>query len=166
MKQPTPCYRATWDYAFHSAAYLELARIASIRGDFSSALDRVNESLSTNSRNNSAIALKSSILRQLGRTREAIEMISRPASEDPLDFRIANELYLLLRESGDDQNAARALESVTVKMRDHVQNYLELAVAYLNDGLTDEAEDVLKRFRGKNPLVSYYLGYIRTGKET
>ena len=157
-------FRATWDYAFHSAAYLELARIASIRGDFSSALDRVDESLSTNSRNNSAIALRASLLRKLGRTREANEMISRAASEDPLDFRIANELYLLSRESGDDQDAARALESVTVKMRDHVQNYLELAVAYLNDGLADDAEDVLKRFKGKNPLVSYYLGYISHGK--
>ena len=27
-------YRATWDYAFHSAAYLELARISVIKGRF------------------------------------------------------------------------------------------------------------------------------------
>ncbi|MBN2667563.1 MAG: DUF5107 domain-containing protein [Bacteroidales bacterium] len=153
-------FRATWDYAFYSAAYLELARISSIRGDFSSALDRVDESLSTNSRNSSAIALRASLLRKLGRNGEALEMISRPASEDPLDFRIANELYLLSRDSGDDHKTSRALESVTMKMRDHAQNYLELAVAYMNDGLADEAEDVLKRFKGKNPLVSYYLGYI------
>ncbi len=157
-------FRASWDYAFHSAAYLELARIASIRGDFNSALKRVDESLSTNSQNNSAIALRASLLRKLGRTREAIELISRPALEDPLDFRIANEMYLLSRESGDDKNTARELESITLKMRDYVQNYLELAMAYLNDGLADEAEEVLKRFKGRNPLVSYYLGYISHNK--
>ena len=48
-------YRATWDHAWHSAAYLELARISCLKGDFSKALDQVNESLKTNAGNNSAI---------------------------------------------------------------------------------------------------------------
>ena len=48
-------YRATWDYAYHSAAYLELARISALQGDFEKALQQVNESLTTNSLNNSAI---------------------------------------------------------------------------------------------------------------
>ena len=51
-----------------------------------------------------------------------------------------------------------------LKMRDFDQNYLELGIAYLNDGLTDDAEDVFKRFKGKNPLISYYLGYIQDKK--
>ena len=153
-------FRATWDYAFHSAAYLELARISSSKADYQTALDRVNESLLTNTGNNSAISLKASLLRKLGRTGEAIQMISGPASGDPLDFRLGNELYLLSGRSGDNAKTAMALESLKVKMRDNVQNYLELAASYLNDGFIDEAEDVLKRFPGKNPLVSYYLGYI------
>ncbi len=49
-------------------------------------------------------------------------------------------------------------------MRDYDQNYLELGVAYLNDGLTDEAEDIFKRFKGKNPMICYYLGYIEDKK--
>ncbi len=48
-------YRATWDYAWHAAAFLELARISCIKGDFSKALQQVNESLATNARNNTAI---------------------------------------------------------------------------------------------------------------
>ncbi len=49
-------------------------------------------------------------------------------------------------------------------MRDFDQNYLELGIAYLNDGLTDEAEDVLRRFSGKNPEICYYLGYLQDKK--
>ena len=59
-------YRATWDYAFHSAAYIELARISCLKGDLQKALGQINESLSTNAVNNSAINLKASIQRNLG----------------------------------------------------------------------------------------------------
>ena len=49
-------------------------------------------------------------------------------------------------------------------MRDFDQNYLELAVGYMNDGLFDDAEDVLRRFKGKNQEISYWLGYIEDKK--
>ena len=45
-------------------------------------------------------------------------------------------------------------------MRDFDDNYLTLAIGYLSNGLLAEAEDVLKRFKGKNPFSDYYLGYI------
>ena len=41
------------------------------------------------------------------------------------------------------------------------QNYLELAVGYVNEGMLAEAEDVLLRYTGENPIVNYYLGYIQ-----
>ena len=157
-------YRATWDYAFHSAAYLELARISALKGDFQKALDQVNESLSTNSRNNSAIGLKSSILRRLGNYKSAATALAELPENDPLDFRAGNEAYLILKQSGENQKAGKALDDLVLKMRDFDQNYLELGIAYLNDGLTDEAEDVFNRFKGKNPLICYYLGYIQDKK--
>ncbi len=49
-------------------------------------------------------------------------------------------------------------------MRDFNQNYLELAVGYLNEGMLNEAEEVLLRFTGKDPIVSYYLGFIADKK--
>jgi tetratricopeptide (TPR) repeat protein len=49
-------------------------------------------------------------------------------------------------------------------MRDFDQNYLELAVGYLNDGMPDEAEEVLLRFTGKNPEIYYYRAYISDKK--
>jgi tetratricopeptide (TPR) repeat protein len=83
---------------------------------------------------------------------------------DPLDFRAANESYLIAKESGNSQKAEKELSSVTRKMRDFDQNYLELAIGYFNDGLTAEAEDILLRYKGKDPIVSYYLGYLNDKK--
>jgi tetratricopeptide (TPR) repeat protein len=157
-------YRATWDYAYHSAAYLELARISSLKGDMLKALDQINESLSTNSRNNSAIGLKSSVLRRLSNYKEAMETLAGLPENDPLDFMAGNEKYLILKGTGENQKAEKVLSELKLKMRDFDQNYLELGIAYLNDGLTDEAEEVFKRFTGKNPLICYYLGFIQDKK--
>ena len=157
-------YRATWDYAWHSAAYLELAEISCLRGDYKKALDQVNQSLSTNTLNNSAINLKASIQRRLGDFAGAKRTVKPLLESDPLDFRSGNELYLIARESGDHQAVSKLLSTLGLKMRDFEQNYLELAAGYLSDGFYAEAEDVLKRFNGKNQEVSYYLGYLQDKK--
>ena len=157
-------YRATWDYAYHSAAYFELAQISVMRGDLTKALHQINESISTNSKNNRAVALKAAIQRKLGDFKGATLTLGSIPVSDPLDFRIANEVYLISKESGDAQKAGQDLASLTKKMRDFDESYLELAVGYLNDGLVNDAEDVLMRFKGKDPEVSYYLGYIQDKK--
>ncbi|OFX95846.1 MAG: hypothetical protein A2X05_14340, partial [Bacteroidetes bacterium GWE2_41_25] len=157
-------YRATWDYSWHAAAYLELARISCLKGDFDKALEQINESLSTNTRNNSAITLKASIMRRLGDKEGAMQILTGIAKNDPLDLRAANEMYLIAVEAGKKKESEALLSGVNRKMRDFDQNYLELAVGYLNDGMTGEAEDVLKRFKGKNQEISYYLGFINDGR--
>jgi tetratricopeptide (TPR) repeat protein len=154
-------YRATWDYAYHSAAYLELARISCLRGDFKKAFGQVNESLSTNAANNSAIGLKASIQRKLGDFEGSGATLAGIIRNDPLDFRAGNENYMLSLKTGNIQKSKEILSDLNRKMRDFDQNYLELAVGYLNDGLFAEADDVLRRFKGKNQMVSYYLGYIQ-----
>ncbi|GAB1452283.1 DUF5107 domain-containing protein [Draconibacterium sp.] len=157
-------YRATWDYAYHSAAYFELAQISCIKGNFEKALHQINESLSTNMKNNRAFGLKASIQRKLGDYEVATESLKHLLKTDPLNFRLANEAYLLAKESGNAQKAAKELDSFTKKMRNFDQNYLELAVGYLNEGLLAEAEDVLHRYNGENPIVQYYLGFIEDKK--
>lgn len=153
-------YHATWDYAFHSAAYLELARISTLQGDLVKALGQVNESLETNNRNNSATGLKASLQRRLGDLKGAKATLADFNSSDPLDFRAGNEEYLIVRQAVDTKSADKALASLSKRMRDFDQNYLELAAGYLNDGLNEEAEDVLRRYKGTNPMVDYYIGYI------
>jgi tetratricopeptide (TPR) repeat protein len=157
-------YRATWDYAWHSAAFFELAQISCLKGDFPKALSQIDESLSTNSKNPRAIALKASLQRRLGDFKGAAKTLDGLLITDPLDFRMANETYLLAKASGNTQRAESELISLTKKMRDFDQNYLELAVGYLNDGMRDEAEDVLQRFRGEYPETNYFRGYIQDKK--
>lgn len=157
-------YRATWDYAWHSAAYLELARISTLKGELTKAFDQVNEALSTNYLSNSVICLKASLQRKSGDYKDASKTLEYIVENDPLDFRAANETYLIAKESGEFQKADKELTSLNKKMRDFDDNYIELAVGYLNDGLLNEAEDVLHRFKGVNPIVNYYLGYLQNKK--
>ena len=157
-------YRATWDYSYHSAAFIELSRISCLKGDFHKALVQINESISTNAVNNSAIALKASIQRNLGDFDGAKATIAAIVKSDPLDFRTCNENYLLAKKSETPQEAEKILADLNRKMRDFDQNYLELAVGYLNDGFFAEAEEILRRYNGKNQEISYYLGYIQDKK--
>ena len=157
-------YRATWDYAWHSAAYLELAKVSCLKGDLAKALGQVIESLNTNTVNNSAINLKASLQRRLGDLEGGKITLKDLLEKDPLDFRAGNEAWLLAKASGNDAESKLLLVSLDKKMRDFDQNYLYLAVGYLNDGLYTEAEDVLSRFTGRNPEISYYLGYIQDQK--
>jgi tetratricopeptide (TPR) repeat protein len=153
-------YRATWDYAWHSAAYFKLAELSCSKNDFGKALTQINESLATNARNNSAIALKASIQRRLGDIDGAAKTLETISKADPLDFRLDNEYYLIAKEGDDKTKATTLLSTLERQMRDFDDNYLQLATGYIDDGLLAEAEDVLKRFTGINPIFDYYLGYI------
>jgi tetratricopeptide (TPR) repeat protein len=156
-------YRATWDYAWHAAAYFELAQISCSRSDWDKALNQINESLSTNARNSRSISLKASIQRRMGNFEGALATLRESFASDPLDFRMANEVYLIYRESDNTIQAEKELKMLSANMRDFDQNYLELAAGYINDGMFQEAADVLKRFTGKNPEINYYLGYLHDG---
>ena len=157
-------YRATWDDACHSAAFYQLAELSCAKNDFKRAFQQINESLSTNARNNSAVSLKASIQRKMRDFTGATATLYAIAEVDPLDFRIRNEQYLIAKESGDNQKANRLLASLNKDMRDFDENYLPLAVGYLNNGLLDEAEEIIKRFKGDNPFFNYFLGYIQDKK--
>ncbi|MGE5420106.1 MAG: tetratricopeptide repeat protein, partial [Chloroflexota bacterium] len=156
-------YRATWDQAWHSAAYIELARIYCLRGETAKALSQVNESLSTNSGNNAAINLKATLLRSLGDVQGARAVLTAVLQNDPLDFRAINENYLALRLTSPDK-ASGELASLNRKMRNFARNYLDLATGYMNDGFYGEAEDVLKRFTGTDQELTYYLGFLADKK--
>lgn len=158
-------YRATWDYAFHAPAYFQLAQLSSNKGDYNKALEEVNKSLRTNNIDNRAIALKVALLRQLGKNDEALLILQAILKDDPLDFRIRNEYYLILQKQNELSKAQEVLSSIEKDMREFDDNYLELAVSYINDGLFKEAEEVLLRYNGNNPFFDYYLGYIEDKRD-
>jgi tetratricopeptide (TPR) repeat protein len=148
-------YDATWNAAWHTPAYHNLAEIDCRRGDFEAALEHIDRAVSTNTGNLKALNLRAVILRKLGRPSEAEAQAGLVAKANPLDHQSRNELYLI-RQAGEVAEDLRAL------MRDEEQSYLELAVDYANCGFYEEAIDVLTRIEKigtRFPMVYYYLGY-------
>lgn len=160
-------YRATWDYAFHSAAYYQLAELSCRRANYTQALEQIERCLSTGTSNSKALNLKAAILRRLGRFKEARQAAASVLSIDPLDFWAMNEMYLVKSAIGSASGANKILNDLKTKMRGDVQSYLELAADYGNCGLWDSAIDVLSRLDVSNqkqgstyPMIYYYLGYF------
>jgi tetratricopeptide (TPR) repeat protein len=160
-------YRATWDCAFRSAAYFQLATLSCRKGDLQAALDQIDRSLSTNTLNTKAVNLRAAILRRLNRQKEATEAVKGVLATDPLDFLAMNEQYLSQTAAGKKAAARKLLNGMNAAMRGEVQSYLELAADYMDWGFRDEAIDVLERpvqsktpFAATFPMVHYWLGYL------
>ena len=98
-------YQATWSYAFHSAAYFQLAQIDCSRGNYDLALEHLDRSLATNSNNTKARNLKSAILRKLDNPLLALEASSEMMEFDPLDFGSRYENYLASKSLGRNEES-------------------------------------------------------------
>jgi len=151
-------YRATWDQAWFSAAYYELAGISMIQGHFQKALDQLNHSISRNAVNPKALALKSAVLRQLKDRANAGITARRALVLNPLEHMAAFELL---------QNNAISESEFSRRMNSNKENYLELACSYLNTGFLDEAANVIDlaidsgdSLLSSYPILYYYRGWI------
>ncbi len=160
-------YRATWSAASHMQAYYALAELDCIKGDFKTALEHIERSISTNTNNIKALNLRSLILRKLGRGFLAKQQADSVLKIDVLNFNAMNELYLTEKGSGSVNKAAKLLDGLKKLMRDEEQSYLDLCLNYANCGSYDEAIDVLSRVDvtkvaggNKYPIIYYYLGYF------
>jgi tetratricopeptide (TPR) repeat protein len=157
----TAFYKATWKQEWKSPAYFSLAEIASIRGNFPSALGFVNRSLDANALNVRAYGLKASILRHLNQTDEAIKLIAFAKGKcDPLDARLMAELWLATKD-------AKAAQTLFSTLNDYPDNAQEIAAEYYGSGLWSDATAVLSQAiavtpnkANISPLVYYYLGYF------
>lgn len=164
-------YQATWSYAFHSAAYFQLAQIECGRGNYSLALEHLDRSISTNTGNICAHNLKSAVLRKLGMPALAKELSDEVAGFDPLDFGSRFENYLAVKSLGEKMESEKALQELISKMRGYEESFLEISLTYASAGMYDEAIEVLSNLiltndaGGKNlPMTNYYLGYYWSKK--
>jgi len=153
-------YKATWSQAWKAAGYYSLAEIAASRGDMAAALDLVNRSIDSNALNIRAQNLKAAVLRHLGRSEEALQVLAASHKADPLDARSMAENWLASKSPG----AARTLAST---MNSHPATAQETAAEYLNAGLWQDGTDVLLHLTAAapdkskiHPLAYYYLGYF------
>ena len=164
-------YEATWDDSFSSPGYFQLAEISSLQGHHALALQHVEQALTTNPQDLKALNLRAMLLRKTGRVKEALQLASRTAANDLLDFWSRNEVYLAHLQLDQKAEAAQTLASLRKLMRDEVNSYLELAVDYGNAGAWDEALGVLhwlinseNRQAASYPLLHYYAGYAAAKK--
>jgi tetratricopeptide (TPR) repeat protein len=164
-------YEATWDDAFSSPGYYQLAEIAAQSGRHAEALQHLDRSLSTNASDLKALNLKAALLRRSGSAEESLKLASQTASGDLLDFWSRNEVYLAQLATNRTDQAGETLASLRKLMREEANSYLELAVDYGNFGAWDEALGVLDRLiRSENkrassyPLLYYYAAYASQKK--
>ena len=137
-------YKATWNAAWQDAGYLECARISASEGRWEDALNEVCHSLDRNWHNGSARMLKAVILRHLGRTQEAADLIEESLAFDRFNFGCLFERILLGKSS--------AKEEFLEIMRDEPHNYNELALDYIAAGLKEEAGLVWKAAARRSAL--------------
>ena len=86
--------KATWSGAWRNAGYFEMAQIASLRGDFRTALTYANNSLNANGEDIRALALQSALLRHAGQTDAALAAAAAIRKIDPLDVHALAEQWM------------------------------------------------------------------------
>ena len=164
-------WKATWYPTFQAPAYFALSQMACREGNFPQALEMINASLAVNARSPRSLTLKAYILRKLGNSREASELLDKAVAIDPLDYWSLSEKSILSWNKAKflgkaDDNRGEGLVQV--------QGLLSFVLDYGAIGAYDEAIDVLNEAislgnpYAKNPLIHYYTGYFhfRSGRAT
>ena len=148
-------WKSTWNKACADAGYFEAACISLAEGRLEDALDEVERSLISNSRNHKARALKATVLRWLGRKEEALAWIEESYKVDRFNYGCMFEEHLL---TGSDE----PLKHLTELMHGNVYNYHELALDYAQAGQWQTVIDVLSPLTSDpSPLTSYYIGWAQ-----
>ncbi|MDR1919448.1 MAG: DUF5107 domain-containing protein, partial [Tannerellaceae bacterium] len=146
-------FRATWYYEWFSSAYYQLALMESKRGNYAKALEFVEKAYTTNNKDGSITLLYSALLRTQGEGEKALALVNQLLSYDPINFSAIYEKELL-------QGHASLLKWHK-NMQDIDNNYLDMALSYVNAGLFGDAIRLLSSLeKPQNPLVFYYLAWL------
>ncbi len=137
-------YKATWNQAQQSAAFLALAEIDLSRSEHHSALEHLDASLIRCGDHLRARNLRAIVLRKLGRDAEAAQQIQSTLALDPLDW-FARHL------AGENLRCAAAVR-------------IDLAIDYARAGFFDRAIELLEQLTpgqldGTGPMKHYYLAF-------
>ena len=152
-------YKATWNYAWQSAAYYHLAEIDCRHLEFERALQHLELSLKANSDNLNARNLRTTILRTLGATAPSADGASESQHLDPLDVwsRYEHETFCA------EPTPRGEVPESDVARRVQTQLKLDLAFDYAAAGFWNEARDLLSAYvsiSGQvHPIALYLLGY-------
>jgi hypothetical protein len=154
-------FQATWYYEWFSAAYYQLALMESSRGNLATALGYAQEAYSTNNYDGCIVALNSALMRMNGQRTEALALVDKLLTKDPINFGAIREKELL--DGGGDGSMTKWQKN----MQDVDNNYIDMALIYVKAGLYDDGIRLLSSLgNAKNPLVYYYLAWLyeKTGQ--
>ena len=162
-------WAATYTPSFKHPAYYQLAVMATEDGDFSKALQLVDDALLTGAHDLQALTLKAYVLRKLGRKDEAQKVIATIKAIDPLDYWSEFEQGFLQKGNLSFLAGTRSQRSEGIIA---VQELLEVACNYLNVGDKEAALAVLDEAIGSGspfadyPLVHLYRAYVADDAES
>lgn len=157
-------YKSVWNDAWQHAGYLNLARIATLKGDYEEALELIEKSVIKNYHSHTARHLKVAILRKLERTAEALQFANESLAIDLFNFGCLFEKYLLLVTAGQHHEASQVIEQLNSVSRGWEHNYIEYALDYAQAGLYSEAIALLLEYTSHQPqpypMAFYYIGWL------
>jgi len=160
LKEATDAYaKAAWSQAWRAPAYYGLAEVAARKGQTTAALSYLDRALEANTLNVRALTLKASLLRDLGRRREALALLTATAQKvDPLDVRLMAERWL----AGDKPSLAELIRTE----QHHPATALETAAEYFDAGRWHDGASLIRELVRAcppgdslckpSPLVYYY----------
>ncbi len=141
-------YKAAWNYTHRSVAMFELACLDCKLGDYTAALEKLDESIGLNRGHTKARNLKTAILRRFNIS--AAEKLAEAGAKDDL-----LDLFALVEYSHFTNNR----DSIK-QFAQKPENIIDIAVDYMKAGFTEDALYVLDMYRGEYPLVEYYKAYL------
>lgn len=127
-------YKATWNFAWRSAAFYELACLDLRKGDVPNALDHLKSSLETNATNNKAHVLRAICLRKHQKTGQAEQVLLALLTVDPLDHWALAELNSIRKN----------VPLLSPLSRNDAQTALDVAFDYAECGCLAEAISILE----------------------
>jgi tetratricopeptide (TPR) repeat protein len=160
-------YKSVWNDACMATGYFQLAQLECKQRNYSEALELIDRSLIRNWHHHKARQLKVSILRKMGRIRDAQRLADKSLALDPFNFGILYEKILL---TSGQALIALVREQLKTLMRANIHTYIEFALDFAMAGLWEEAIQLIdigieeQKDRAVYPMALYYKAWMEAQK--
>ena len=142
-------YQAAWSYGYRSAACYQLAVMDCRNGDYTAALEHLEESLKGNAGHERAQNLRAAIYRHLGAQNLAGALSQEGIAKDPLD------LWAWAEDSFHRDTA----QTIRDMFGGKPENYLDVVIDYAEAGLYADALEIIALSQSDYPLLHYHKAY-------
>ena len=157
-------YKSTWNAAMQDNAFLHLAYISAIKGNWNEAYELAVKSVLRNYHSLKGRHLKTLALRASGRIDDAVKFITETFEIDAFDYASRFELVKCYEQQGKHEQAKAQSAEIQRLIGGRAYTYIEMALQYMVAGCYDEAIEFLQLISDNtnDPLVFYYLGHLET----